>query len=78
MASVTIESMQSDAIEPEDRLCEDLDGQDWEKLMGATETDVMSILIIFMGHFAMTQRLGRVEVEMLFDLGGPKTPFPQA
>jgi Uma2 family endonuclease len=75
MASVTIESMQSDDIDTADRPCEDMGGQEWEKLMGATETDVMSVLTILMGHFAMTHRLGRVEVEMLFDLGGPKRHF---
>ena len=72
MASVTIEATRSDAISVEEDPGEDMDGQDWEKLMGATEVDVMSTLTIVMGYFAMTQELGRVEVEMLFDLGGPK------
>ena len=75
MTTATIEPIQAEATAVDDRDGEDIDGPGWEKLTGATEVDVMSVLTIVMGYFAMMQQLGRVEVEMLFDIGGSTRHF---
>jgi Uma2 family endonuclease len=72
MASVALEPMQPGTIALDDRLDGIRDDQELEKERGTTEVDIMSILGIVMGHFALVQQLGKVEIEMPFDLGGTK------
>jgi Uma2 family endonuclease len=70
MTVATVESVEPVSIPVENELDLPMVDQDEEKVMGTTEVDIMSMLGILMGHFALSQQLGKVEIEMPFDLGG--------
>src|SRR6266850_1064210 len=56
-------------------LYEVIQGQRVELLpMGAYETDIAFVLGAYLWHFASANKLGRVEVEMLFRLALPDSP----
>ena len=74
MASVVLEASEEMVSPPGDGLYEMIDGKPVEKVMGASEVDIMSMLGIFLGHFAMIRQIGKVEIEMLFDFGHPDHP----
>lgn len=56
------------AVPPDDMLYEIIDGQFVEKAVGAYEIDLANLLQDLLSPFARANRLGRVMMEMVFDL----------